>query len=39
MQATARGPVRLRQYQRDVVAGLEQRRQRAGRKFRGTGEY
>jgi hypothetical protein len=38
-QAPARGPVRLRQHQRDVVAGIEQRRQRARRKFWSTGEY
>jgi len=38
-QASARGPVRLGQYQGDIVAGIEQRRQRARRKLWSTGEY
>ena len=38
MQAAARGPVRLCQYQRDIVAGIKQRRQRARRKLWSAGE-
>jgi hypothetical protein len=38
-QATAGRPVGLREDQRNVVAGIEQGRQRARRKFRSTGEY
>ncbi len=37
-QAAAGGTVRLCQHQRDLVAGLEQRRQRARRKLWSTGE-
>jgi hypothetical protein len=38
-QAAARGPFRLRQHERDLVSGGEQRGQRACREFRGAGEY
>jgi hypothetical protein len=38
-QAPARRAIRLRQYQRDVMPGIEQRRQRARRKLWSTGEY
>jgi len=38
-QAPARGSIRLSQYQGDIVAGIEQRRQRARRKLWSTGEY
>ena len=38
-QAAARGAVRLCQNQRDVVAAIKQRRQRARRKLGSTGEY
>lgn len=37
--APARGSVRLSQHQGDIVAGIEQRRQRARRKLWSTGEY
>jgi len=38
LQAAARGSVRLRQDQRDFMAGVEQTRQRALCKGRGAGE-
>lgn len=38
-QAAACGPIRLREHQRDMVAGIKQRRQRARRKLWSTGEY
>jgi len=37
-QAAACGSVRLREHQRNVVAGIEQRCQRARRKLWSTGE-
>ena len=37
-QATARRPVRLRKYERDVVTGIKQRNQRARRKLWSAGE-
>ena len=38
MQAAARGPVRLREHQRDFVAGIKQRRQRARSELWSAGE-
>lgn len=38
-QSAPRRPVWLRQYQCDLVAGIEQRRKRASRKLWSTGEY
>jgi hypothetical protein len=37
-QAASRGTIRLRQYQRDIVTGSKQRRQRMRRKLGSTSE-
>jgi len=38
-QAAAGRPIRLRQYQRNIVTGIKQRGQRARCKFGSAGEY